>query len=71
MKRLIRQHLRKAVLISLKTGETFRGVLFEADSEALVLRNCQAVGVAEDRSNLTVDGELLFLRSDIAYMQFT
>ena len=70
MKRLIRQHLRHSVLLTLKTGETFRGVLFAADSEAIVLRNVAAVGVTEDRSHLSVDGELLFLRADIAYMQF-
>jgi small nuclear ribonucleoprotein (snRNP)-like protein len=70
VKKLLRQHLRHNVLLTLKTGESFRGVLFAADSEAVVLRNCEAVGVGENRTNVTVDGELLLLRPDIAFMQF-
>lgn len=71
MKHLIRQHLRRSVLVSLKSGEGFRGVLYAADSECVVLRNAQLVdATGTDRTPAPVDGELLVLRPDIAYLQF-
>ena len=72
MKRIVREHLRRSVLVSLKSGEAFQGVLYEADSEAVVLRNATALeaGNGTDRRATPVDGELLILRPDIAYMQF-
>lgn len=67
MKHIIRQHTRRAVLVTLKTGETFQGVLFEADAESLVLRDASLVA---NGARVPVDGALLVLRPDIAYMQF-
>lgn len=57
------------VIVTLKTGESFSGVLFEADGGALVLRDCSAIGVGENRTDLMVDGELLLLLPDVAYIQ--
>ena len=71
MKRLIREHLRKRVIVTLKSGEAFGGVLFSADSEALVLRNAEVLDASStDRQAQPVDGELLILRPDVAYFQF-
>jgi small nuclear ribonucleoprotein (snRNP)-like protein len=71
VKRLIREHLRKRVIVTLKTGEAFGGVLFSADSEALVLREAVLLEVnGTDRAAQPVDGELLVLRADVAYLQF-
>lgn len=71
MKRIIREHLRRRVIVTLKTGEGFGGVLFSADSEAIVVREATLLDAgATDRAAQPVDGELLVLRSDIAYLQF-
>jgi small nuclear ribonucleoprotein (snRNP)-like protein len=71
VKRLIREHLRKRVIVTLKTGEAFGGVLFSADSEALVLREAVLLEASgTDRAPQSVDGELLVLRADLAYLQF-
>ena len=71
MKRLIREHLRQRVIVTLKTGEAFGGVLFSADSEALVLRNAEVLdATSTDRQAQPVDGELLILRPDVSYLQF-
>lgn len=71
VRHIIRQHLRKAVLVTLKTGEGFRGVLFDADRDALVLRNAGVVEAnGSDRVATPVDGELVILRHDVAYLQF-
>ena len=57
------------VVVTLKTGDSFSGVLFEADGGALVLRDSVAVGVGENRTDLPLDGELLVLLADVAFMQ--
>lgn len=69
MKKLLRLRLRHRVIITLKSGEAFSGVLYEADSEAVVLRDAEALGAGERGKNLVVDGEVLILRGDVAYMQ--
>ena len=69
MKRLLRQRLRRRVIVTLKSGESFGGVLYEADTEAIVLRNAQAIGMGEKQSNLAVDGEVLLLRADVSFLQ--
>jgi hypothetical protein len=52
----------------LTTGDTFAGVLFEVDAEAMVLRNAHAVG-SPSQGNVPVDGEVVLLRQDVAYLQ--
>lgn len=71
VKRLIREHVRRRCIVTLKTGEGFGGVLFSADSEAIVLREAVLLDdSATDRTSSPVDGELLVLRADVAYLQF-
>ena len=60
---------RREGLVTLATGETFRGVLFESDGDAIVLRNAVGVGFGTDGALAPVQGELLLLRSTVAYMQ--
>ena len=60
---IIARHVRRAVVVSLKSGESFRGALEDADHDALVLVNA---GSADGKP---VDGGLLILRGDIAYVQ--
>lgn len=72
MNRVIRQHLRRVVILTLKSGVAFRGILFQVDREAVVLRDCTLLeDSGTDRIPAIVDGELVVLRADIAYMQFT
>lgn len=63
---IIRRRLRERLVVTLKTGEAFDGVLFEADRGAWVLRNASALGGTKA---VPVDGEVLILTSDIAYAQ--
>lgn len=70
--RIVRNHRRKSVLVTLKSGEAFRGVLFDADRDAMVLRSAHTIiGDGTDRLPVGIDGELVILRPDVAYMQFT
>lgn len=67
MNRVLKARLRRAVLVTLKNGASFRGVLMECDREALVLRNTEHV---DGRGNPTpVDGELIVLLADVQFIQ--
>lgn len=66
---VLTERLRKRVIVTLKSGAAFGGVLFDADEVAWVVRDASAIGAGEHRSNLVVDGELLVLVADIAYVQ--
>lgn len=67
--RVLRDRLRKRVIVTLKSGDAFGGVLVEADERAWVLRDAAAIGAGEHRSNLLVDGEVVILAAEIAYVQ--
>lgn len=69
MKRILRDRVCRTVIVTLKTGHAFQGVLYQGDGDALVLRNTEALGVGERGANVTVDGELLVLRPDVAFIQ--
>ncbi len=69
MKRLLRQRLRRRVVLTLKSGEAFSGVLFDADRESVILREAEALGAGARGANVGVDGEVLVLRADVSYMQ--
>ena len=66
--RIVGNRIRSQVLVTLKSGDAFEGVLWDADRQALVLRNAQAIG--ERGSNpAVVDGELVVLMADVGYVQ--
>lgn len=67
--RPVQDRICSRVIVTLKTGESFAGVLFEADGGALVLRDTSVIGAGENRSDLPLDGELLVLLPDVAFMQ--
>jgi small nuclear ribonucleoprotein (snRNP)-like protein len=69
MKRVLRSRLRRKVIVTLKTGDAFQGLLFEADRQALVLREAVGVGAGPAGAHVGVDGELLILLADVAYLQ--
>lgn len=64
--RVLRLRISKTVIVTLKSGDSYRGALFDSDPEALVLRNAEALGSSR---NVSVDGEVLILRADIATLQ--
>jgi small nuclear ribonucleoprotein (snRNP)-like protein len=67
--KLLRARLRERVIVTLKSGDAFGGVLWEADESVWVLREALAIGVGENGSNVGVDGELVLIARDIAYAQ--
>lgn len=66
---LVRNRLRSRVLVTLKSGATFDGVLFSADRRVWVLRSAQAIGAGDNGSTVPVDGEVLLFVTDIEYVQ--
>jgi small nuclear ribonucleoprotein (snRNP)-like protein len=64
---VLRDRVRTSVIVTLKTSETYFGVLLEADAHAFVLGS--AYMLKPDGGRLAVDGEIVILRPDIAYVQ--
>lgn len=67
--RVLTGRLRDRVLVTIKTGETFDGILYSHDDKALVLRQAAAVGAGENKTDLPLDGEILVLLPDVAWIQ--
>lgn len=67
--RVISSRLRERVIVTTKGGPAFSGVLFSHDDKALVLRETQALGAGERSTDLPLDGELIVLLPDVAYIQ--
>lgn len=66
--RLLRGRLRDDVVVTLKSGEAFRGVLYAVDGRSFILRDAKALTDASDRP-VAVDGELILARDQIDYFQ--
>lgn len=66
---LMRERLRDEVIVTLKAGGVFRGVLFDADQRSVVLRNTVMLDEGNTASQMPVDGELVLARSDVHYLQ--
>lgn len=62
------RHAHRTV-VTLRSGETFAGDLFDTGPRSIVLRNAVAITGDQDAPRITVDGELLLLRSEILYLQ--
>lgn len=60
---------RRQIIVTLKTGAAFRGVLYATDREALVLREALALAYGAQKATVPVEGELLVLRADVDYVQ--
>jgi small nuclear ribonucleoprotein (snRNP)-like protein len=65
---VIKRRLHYRVVVTLKDGAAFHGVLWETDKQALVLRDAEAVPGGQ-QSPVGVDGELLILWADVSYIQ--
>lgn len=67
--RLLKERLLNRVVVTLKSGQSFEGLLYELDAHAWFLRDASAIGVGDKGSNLPVDGEIVILSAEIAYAQ--
>lgn len=67
--RILQSRLRERFVVTLKDGAAFSGVLYSSDEKCLVLRDAEAIGAGENRANLPLDGEVLVLLPDVAYLQ--
>lgn len=63
---LIRQCLRERFVLTLKTKETFEGLLLDADEKTVILADAYAL---DGSSRLSVDGRLYIPRAEVSYMQ--
>ena len=66
---ILRQTLKERVVVTLKTGEAFVGVLLCADLHTWELVQAEAVGAGERGANVPVDGHLLIPAANVAYCQ--
>lgn len=70
MRRVLKRRVKRSVLVTTKTQDAFRGVLWDWDRDACVLRNAeQMTNATADRPFVPVDGELVILVADVAYVQ--
>lgn len=69
MSKIMRNRLRRRVIVTMKDGAAFRGVLFSEDARALVLRNVEHIAVIPGAPTQPVDGEVVLLLVDVAYLQ--
>lgn len=67
--RILTSRFRERVIVTTKAGESFAGVLYSADDKALVLREASAIGAGDNSTDLPLDGELIVLMADVAYLQ--
>jgi hypothetical protein len=67
--RHLRTRLRTVVVVTLKTGQSFRGVLWDTDKDVWVLKNTDALSGGASGEDVGLDGELIVLTNDIAYAQ--
>lgn len=66
--RVLKSRVRDRVIVTLKDGSGFRGVLWDADRTSIVLRRTEALGIGAQGADVAVDGELLILLADVAYI---
>lgn len=67
MRHLFRQRLRKQVIVTLKDGAAFAGILFDVDPELVILRN--TASISDHGERVPVDGEVILPRTEIAFIQ--
>jgi hypothetical protein len=67
--KVLRSRLRERFLVTTKDGASFSGLLYTEDHRAIVLHDSEAIGAGENKTNLPIDGEIIILLADVAYMQ--
>jgi hypothetical protein len=66
---ILRRTVRERLIVTLKTGEAFDGVLLCADERTWELVTAKALGVGERGADVPVDGSLLIPAGNVAYSQ--
>lgn len=66
---VLRRSLRDRVLVTLKSGEGFEGVLFRADRRSWELVQAKAVGAGDRGADVPVDGALVIPADNVAFCQ--
>lgn len=66
---VLRTRYRRRVLVTLKDATTVDGLLWSADSTALVLRLAKVVDDGPGAAPIPLDGELILLLVDVAHIQ--
>lgn len=66
---ILARSLRDRVIVTLRTGEAFDGVLLCADGKSYELVNAKALGVGERGADVPVDGALIVPASNVSYIQ--
>lgn len=66
MRRSYRDFLARTLIVNLKTGHAFRGVLWSESRDLLVLRNAQLHAHGDTTA---VDGEVVIERANIDFIQ--
>lgn len=67
MPRIWRRMIRGTFLVTLDTGDAFRGVMDTADRRSMILQQCTYL--KPDGSELPVDGRMILDRTRVAYIQ--
>lgn len=71
MKFILKRCVRHRVIVTLKSGAAFGGVLYEADSEAFVLKEATVLeDNGTDRRPVPADGVIVILRDTVDFLQF-
>lgn len=65
--RIVASHTLQRTVVTLKTGETFDGLVRDADARTLVL--VKASSMTQGKDPIPVDGALYLDRADVAYLQ--
>jgi small nuclear ribonucleoprotein (snRNP)-like protein len=66
--KILTSRFREMVMVTLKDGLCFTGILYSCDDKALVLRRAEAVGHGENGTNAPVDGEIILFNADVHYI---
>lgn len=66
---ILKQTVKQRVIVTLKTGEGFDGLLFWADGKTWELVQAKALGVGDRGADVPVDGTLLIPAENVAYCQ--
>jgi hypothetical protein len=64
--RVLANRERCVFIVTTKSGQSYRGVLFDSDSRCLVLRNAEALD--GNTQPIPIDGELLLMTADVAFL---
>lgn len=67
--RILSERIAQTVIVTLKDGTAFEGVLWDADDRVWVLRNAEAIGAGKGGGPLPLDGEVIVLSGDILHVQ--